>query len=580
MMQAAPEASPLPTADHGFDAAGWLLAGFAVLVSVAAWTTGYSPFAVPKAAVCLIVLGPGLVALVRLVVAGDRAAWWAVAWLAAATLATAVADEPLMSLTGSYDWLNGLLLTGLLAGVWALGRLARGRSRLVENALLVGAGVNALVAWLATSGQVDYVLLGLFQGRPLGLMSNPVYLGALVAAGLWLALRREGDARPWSGWLLVVVVFVGAIELSGTRAAALAAVIAVAWSVVDHVRRADAARALVLVAVVVAGFFLAQLPSNVDATGSSRLSGDSSRGLSARLTTWGDALDAVLDRPLLGFGPGRTMVAVSPETPLSVARTEGPESYYVDAHNVFVEQLTTTGLLGLACFVAWLWSASRRARGPLLGFALIGGSMLLLEPTMPELAVLLALALGVAGASSGPDLRLFPAASSWPGVITISLASVGVIAGVLLLVGDANYLDSQREQRVAPIDVMDATWPPWPDAPRYRAILVANGARRAADGRRALRDAREALDRDRANPQSWQIVGGVEALWGDPGRARHAYREALRRLPWSAQSLTGLMQLEVSTGHRAAAARYRAKVCRIGREYCPDRSVLDGDGGP
>jgi hypothetical protein len=486
-------------------------------------------------------------------------------------------------LTGPYDWFNGLVLIALVTGVWALGRLAQGRARLIEHALLVGAVLNALVAWLASTGRVDYVLLGLFEGRPLGLMSNPVYLGALVAAGMWLAMRRELEAGPVSGWLVLVAILAGAVELSGTRAAAAAAAVALAWCLVDHLRRSRPARAAVLLVAVVAGLFLAQLPSKVDDTGSSRLSGDSSRGLSARVTTWGDALDAVLDRPLLGFGPGRTMVAVSGETPLSVARTEGPESYYTDAHDVFVEVLTTTGLLGLVAFVGWLVAASRRARGPLLGFVLVGGSVLLLEPTVPELGVLLALALGVAGSASAPPLDLGGRGSDWLRIGTAGLAVVGLAAGVSLMVGDARYLDAQREQSTAPIDTMDATWPPWPLAPRYRAVLLSGEADTTGDariGRRALRAAREALDRDRADPLSWQYVGALESRWGTRAAARHAYRESLRRLPWSAGALNGLMLLEAERGNRSEASALRSKLCRLGPDFCPKAAAIEPRASP
>ena len=270
-----PDAAPI--VGRSTDVAGWCLVALAFLLPVAVWTTGYSAFLVPKTALGLVALGPGLVMLARLVVRGDRGARWAVAFLAVATIATVLADEPLMALVGSYNWFNGLWFVALCVAVWSLGRGARGRTRRIETALLLGAGVNALWAWAASTGKIDYVLFGLFQGRPLGLMPNPVYLGALCAAGLWLALVRERAAKAWSAWLLGVVVFVGAVELSGTRTAAAATLVAVVWCVIRYLRRSEPARAAVLVGAVLAGFFLAQLPATVDQTGTSRLSGDSSR---------------------------------------------------------------------------------------------------------------------------------------------------------------------------------------------------------------------------------------------------------------------------------------------------------------
>ncbi|MEP6623377.1 MAG: O-antigen ligase family protein, partial [Acidimicrobiia bacterium] len=530
----APDAAPI--VGGGLDVAGWCLVAFAFLLPVAVWTTGYSAFLVPKTAVGLVALGPGLVMLGRLVVRGDRTARWAVAFLAAATLATLLADEPLMAAVGTYNWFNGLWFVALCVGVWALGRAARGRARRIETALLLGAGVNALWAWAASTGKIDYVLFGLFQGRPLGLMPNPVYLGALCVAGLWLAMGRERAAKPWSPWLLTVVLLIGAVELSGTRTAGAAALVAVVWCAVRYLRRSEPTRAAVLVAAVLLGFFLAQLPAKVDDTGTSRLSGDSSRGLSGRLSTWGDALDAVTDRPLFGFGPGRTMVAVSGRTPLAVAQTEGPQNYFTDAHNVFVEVLTTTGVIGFAAFLGWLVGAFRRSRGPLLGFVVLGGSVLLLEPTGPAFAPLLAFALGVAACDAVPAVDLGARGSPWVQFLSVGLAVLGAIAGFGLMLGDAQYLDAQREQSAAPLDVVDTVWPPWPKSPRFRAILDHNQADATHDshgGVLALREARRALDRDRADPLSWEIVGQLEERWGSPARARRAHVETLRRLPWS-----------------------------------------------
>src|SRR6478672_2663525 len=56
----------------------------------------------PKAALVLVALIPGLVALTRLVVARERAAIAAAAFLGIAALATLLSPSPLLSLVGLY----------------------------------------------------------------------------------------------------------------------------------------------------------------------------------------------------------------------------------------------------------------------------------------------------------------------------------------------------------------------------------------------------------------------------------------------------------------------------------------------
>ena len=154
------------------------------------------------------------------------------------------------------------------------------------------------------------MLLRLSEGRPTGLMANPVFLGAVCAAALWLVLARDRDSARPGGWLLVLGLLVGAVELSGTRSAEILAGASVVWFAIGWLRARAYLRALALVVAVAAGFLLAQLPAGSADSGSSRLSTSATSGLSTRVASWGDALDAVGERPVLGYGPGRTYVAL------------------------------------------------------------------------------------------------------------------------------------------------------------------------------------------------------------------------------------------------------------------------------
>ncbi|MEP6624354.1 MAG: hypothetical protein ABJC79_07920, partial [Acidimicrobiia bacterium] len=289
------------------------------------------------------------------------------------------------------------------------------------------------------------------------------------------------------------------------------------------------------------------------------------------VSSWGDALAAVGERPVLGYGPGRTYVALAPRRSAEIARAEGPDLLYFDAHNVVLEVLTTTGVLGLGAFVGWMWFATRKARGPLVGFAAVGAVIMLVEPVSHGFAPLVVLALGVA-APRRSRRAARPRAEPWVLIGSGVLAGVGLLAGVALLVGDAAYLDTVRDPRVASLAPAQRWWPPWPDVALREAQLLSLDAQRTGDPTEksaALAAAREARRRDPAMPFVWEEVGLLETVFGSPDRARTAYLGALKRNPWSSEALAALMQAEVRAGHPKAAVRYRRALCEVRALQCP-----------
>ena len=159
--------------------------------------------------------------------------------------------------------------------------------------------------------------------------------------------------------LVLVGLLFGAVELSGTRSAEILAGGTVLWFAIRWLRGRSVVRAVAIVAVAVGGLLLAQVTSTDVTRGTSRLTGDTSSGLGTRWEAWVDALAAVGDRPILGYGPGRTYVALQARRSASFARHETPDLLYYDAHDLVVEVFTTTGVLGLIAFGGWVWSASR-----------------------------------------------------------------------------------------------------------------------------------------------------------------------------------------------------------------------------
>jgi len=137
------------------------------------------------------------------------------------------------------------------------------------------------------------------------------------------------------------------------------------------------------------------------------LATDSSR---ARILITGVMLRASLDRPALGWGPGNTgsaYLANATATDISLAQRGIP-----DAHDLILETLVTSGVVGLLTFLALLLLvalAIRRAwRDPRVAWAAAIAIALfvfhLLQPINPAMTPLLFLAAGVAARSPGaPD---------------------------------------------------------------------------------------------------------------------------------------------------------------------------------
>lgn len=519
----------------------------------------------PKAALCLVLLFPGLVMLAGLVVAGSRPARFATTFLAAAGVSTALADKPALSLVGAANWGTGLLFVATLVGAWALGvSIADRRRRQLVMAIIAAVIVNAAVAWAQAQVGVG--------GRSRGLMGNPVYLGGLAAGGLFLLGRRFGRERRSWWWLPAVAGVAGAAQLSGGRAAvALAAAAALA-----SLRGAGAARGAALAAAVVIGVLLAPVGADGPVTlGSTRAAPASVVSTSdTRFAVWRISMGAVGERPLVGWGPGRFAAATTPRYD-AVAAQEG--LVLKDAHNWVVEYAVTTGLVGLALLLAWLGAAAWGARGPLAGFALVVGASSLVQPQHVALTPMAMLALGAAGAGRGLRDGVGGREGGglgrrWGAAAGVGLG-IGLVGAGILLVGQ-HYLqrgvedDSLRDMRRA-----IALSPPWPEVALRAASVEASYGLSEGEPhkRRTLELARQAVRRDPSDSSSWAEMGALELEWGSNERAATAFREALEANPWDVASLLGRVTLAGRQGDRASLAESCRRLRTLGGapKACP-----------
>ncbi|MDQ1401608.1 MAG: hypothetical protein QOK20_3540, partial [Acidimicrobiaceae bacterium] len=278
-------------------------------------------------------------------------------------------------------------------------------------------------------------------------------------------------------------------------------------------------------------------------------------GWQNRPTTWLSAGTSIVDHPLLGVGPGQFRSATSAKRPVSVALSEGPDFLFTDAHNIFVEYTTTTGVLGLGALVIWLVAAIRPARGWLLVGALGVLVIHLLEPQSVVTTPLAFLALGAsaplatAGGRRGVGYR----------VATWSCLVLAVLAGSVFLVGEYQAHQAQLDLSPGPAAQADRLLPPWS---RTAALLARvwtfqgiSNHHDQADYQRSRAWRVDAVQRDSTDPALWNDLAQFDATIGkDPKAAETEFTTALRLNPTSALAMTGLAHL---AGDRCDTARQK-----------------------
>lgn len=540
----------------------------------------------PKLVGALVVAGIGLGALV-----GKRESALPMIYLIAAAISVLLNDQPGLSLWGHANVNTGLVFELALVGAWGVGRMLDARSRLLlQKGIVVAAIVNVGAATLQLAGDVPKEFgLELVAGRPVGLVGNPIHLGALCAAALAPATAIRGQTSR----ALAVIALAAGVALSGSRAPIAVATGVLAWTIWRNWRLA-----VLTIACTVAGFTAGTaFASNGGAvTILDRVSGGAPAAVTSpetntanvptppapesrplandvrdpgdRLETWRAAFEAVRDRPFLGRGPGRFMDATTRYRTETIG-LRLPDGYFFDAHNVLIERVVTVGLIGAFLWVLWIARSIRSARGPLAVFAFGILAYSLVQPQVLSLLPLGCAALGASSATgAAPDrvLRL-------PKLAT---AACGTAAAVVILVGtwsaDQARLDFDRRHAERAHRLL----PPWPEVSRLRAQpeIFDAGTENLVETSAARRFLREATRRAPDSPVVWLDLAGFELRVGEARRARTAYLHVLRADPWSRLGRVGLAETAAATGDLEEAVRWYDEVVRLWPEDGASRERL------
>ncbi|MGV8848852.1 MAG: O-antigen ligase family protein [Propionibacteriaceae bacterium] len=393
--------------------------------------------------------------------------------LAVFVVAAFAGATPLMSLLGRYPRYEGLPMMLAYSAALVVGAriLQRPRYRRIFVQLLaLATSVNAVVAVVQ--------LVTDPESRVTGLLGNSTTLGtygllAVVVIGWTLATNQ----RPilWAG----TVAASACIVLSASRGVLVGTVGALAAALV--VRRLATVRprwqhlAIGVAVITVATLLVPTTAARV--TGASPFS---SSTVSGRLLLWQDALGLWLAHPVLGTGPSRFVDAINPFHTADWAAAVGPYAPPDSPHNVLLQVLCATGLLGVLALAGFAYLAGRdavRVRSPLLGPAVVVAVGLavtyLTSFTDPVTTTLAAFVVGGALATRPYD-PLPTVQRLWPAGVT--LAATGFLGGTLL-VAEASYSATLSATDPGPAAQRAITARPWdPDVVRRVAYTVAKRA--------------------------------------------------------------------------------------------------------
>lgn len=578
--------------------AGWLVLAAGLPVCFAPW--GRNPFELPKALLLWVAVAVMGVARYMIHDAGCKTharsgimrpvpcilyPFLVLVLAGVLLLTTLLSTNSLLSAQGSYDRMQGAITVLCYLALFLL----------VADRLREPAQARRLLAAIAW-GSAPVVAYGLLQAMGLDPLDwrtegSPVistlgrsnFLGAylvlvlpLTTASAWLA--RDRTQR------VAYVVLIGAqlacLLMTGARAAwlgALAAggvlILAAAWHR-GHRRLAVVGGGVDLVGLGLGLVVLALFPE---------LEGS----LGARTAIWRATWPLVAARPLLGYGPETFAQVFTGVFPPELVYLQGRGVLVDRAHNLVLDTLASTGVLGLLAYAALVGTAlaaglrafvqarDRSVRVVLAaGLAAVVGHLVetQLSFSVTTTATLFWLTLGMLVAPwSSPSFigSREKSRKRWHKLLFV-LPLVAIPIALTFLAADAVAGDANHTRTLADLEHSIAAARQstvlWPTQPAYRTHLSwlhLQRARRSSNPLPDFQAAEAALNAARrltpGDYQIWAGYGELYAEWGragDPTRfaqAEEAYRQASALFPGSAMLHTGWGLCYVVQGRPAEA---------------------------
>lgn len=516
----------------------------------------------PKYFVVLLIAAVGVVPLVLLARRSSPTGWaarGACAFLVVALISALASPSPNIGLFGLYAWGTGWLLWLAAAGAFAIAASLGPIDRAwLFGGLLVGVTVNALVGVWQVLANPSTPGLALYDGTQAdGLLGNPIHLEALMLGGLALVLGRVcRDPLRW-GWL--ALLYAVALEFTAERLALPVLVALVVYALITYKLKKGGVYGL----IVLVGYGIGYLGGG-SSLGSrvTSATGENTFGLRARV--WQAGLDYLGHHPVIGVGPGQLRTAIDSVMTLSLAQRISPSRVLTDGHDIIIEVAVTTGLVGLACFLAWLAGAFRgSARCAFLGFAVAMLLVDLVEPLNITILPLEFFGLGAAMAVRAwppdPDPSAEPARTGAFGTGRVRPFALGVLAvatvaavflGATMVAGDIALYSSTHFEVGHPFDLSEAKrantlLPYWPEsAENVQEVVLYQSFYDGSPTRAGIQRGRHwisvAISRDHRDPQLWVDLGDADLELQSYSFAEQAYQQSLAYNRWYAPAFGGL----------------------------------------
>lgn len=478
-----------------------------------------------------------------------------IAWVVIGSL---LSSNPSLSLLGGAERsYSAVLLLGSLGG-WAIARRLDGDSlRGLEIGLFGALVANALIGSLQVVVGIDAGLLMSSPSRASGALVNPVFLGAVAAAGGAYAARRVAEGPSWPAAFTAIGTYL--VVLSGSRGALVVLMVAVVASAfVAH----DSRRRLLIAGSTVAGIAAGLVVGELGGARTSleRIGG----GTEGRAELWHQAVGAAPDRPLFGTGLGLFRDAVQGEFGIEFARESSSlgQQPWSDPHNVVVLLLVSVGVVGLGLAAWFVVAAMRHTGGPFqLAFLVLAGTWLLQPAPIQTLPI----ALIFLGASFRHDL-LNERSGSRPfdGSLLMVLLGAGALLASYVALADLRLDRALDSRRPAAVESAAAWY--FRDANVEATVAGWYAARSDSDPSaltEAVRHAALAARYDHTRPIRWVDLARLEAATGDWANAKTHFERAVELEPTELGGWLGLVEVAAALNDDELGALASDRACAL-----------------
>lgn len=279
-------------------------------------------------------------------------------------IAAALGADPLRSFFGNEERMTGVLFSAHLFVFYMLCRAAfpdaASWRRPLAFSVLITTVVGLAGAVLVALDDRATGWLGFEPGgRIAGTIDNPAFYAATALVHAFLAGYLGATAatkRSRLGFVALAALLIVFVWFTDTRGAlvGLAGALLVAASV-WFFRKISRPVFVALLAFILGAFLYAAPDLYVRA----RASGGT---ITTRVLTWETALDAVRTRPLLGWGPENFHIPFNTYYQPEQLAFSYYETWFDRAHNIILDTLTQTGVVGLLALSALIVVAFRRTR--------------------------------------------------------------------------------------------------------------------------------------------------------------------------------------------------------------------------